>query len=255
MIILFRMWTERQAIELFHLVFVAHLGRRVSKDLFVIKGGCNLRFYFKSIRRSEDIDFDIRTMAKATLAGNVNTILDSPALALELRAKAITIALVTSPKQTETTQRWKVHIRVNGGASLPTKIEFSRRGLEADHPIAAVDAELLRDYALRPVLAQHYSAEVALRQKIMALSLRTETQARDIFDLKLLLDAGAGRAALPPPVKAEVAPAIERAMTIGFDEFSGQVRAYLLPDYFEHYGRKTWEALQAEVVGRLEELA
>ena len=255
MIILFCMWTERQAIEVFHLVFVAHLGRRVSKDLFVLKGGSNLRFYFKSIRYSEDIDFDIQTMAKTTLAGNVNTILNSPALALELRAKQITIVLVTSPKQTETTQRWKVHIRVNGGGSIPTKIEFSRRGLDADHRLAAVDAELVREYALRPVLAQHYTAEAALQQKVVALSKRTETQARDIFDLKLLLDAGAGHEALPKSVKAEVAPAIERALTIGFDEFSGQVRAFLLPDYFDHYGRKTWEELQAEVVEKLEGLA
>lgn len=249
------MWSERQAIEVFHLVFVAHLGRRVSKDLFVIKGGCNLRFYFKSIRYSEDIDFDIRTMAKATLEGNVDTILASPALAMELRAKYITIDLVTSPKQTETTQRWKVHIRVNGGGAIPTKIEFSRRGPDAGYAMAAADTELVREYALRPVLAQHYTAEAALWQKIMALSKRNETQARDIFDLKLLLDAGAGNEALPAPIKAEVAPAIGKAMTIGFDEFSGQVRAYLLPDYFDHYDRDVWEELQAEVVEKLEGIA
>ena len=31
------MWSEGQAIELFHLIFVAHLGRRVDKALFAIK--------------------------------------------------------------------------------------------------------------------------------------------------------------------------------------------------------------------------
>jgi len=249
------MFSHRQAIEVFHLVFVAHLGRRVSKDLFVIKGGCNLRFYFKSIRYSEDIDFDIRTMAKATLKGNVDTILASPAFAMELKAKYITIDLVTSPKQTETTQRWKAHIRVNGGGAIPTKIEFSRRGFDADYSMTAVDAELMREYALRPVLAQHYTVEAAFQQKIMALSKRNETQARDIFDLKLLLDAGGGNEALPAPIKAEVGPAIGKAMTIGFDEFSGQVRAYLLPDYFDHYDRGVWEELQTEVVEKLEGLA
>ena len=55
------MWTERQAIEIFHLSFIAQLGRRVDKALFAIKGGCNLRFYCRSIRYSEDIDIDIRT--------------------------------------------------------------------------------------------------------------------------------------------------------------------------------------------------
>jgi predicted nucleotidyltransferase component of viral defense system len=255
MISLSAMWTDRQAIEIFHLMFVAHLGRRVSKDLFVIKGGCNLRFYLRSIRYSEDIDFDIRTMAKSTLEGNVATILASSALALELRAKQITLEHVTSAKQTETTQRWKVHLAVDGGAPIPTKIEFSRRGqLEAAHRLEAVDAGLIRDYALRPVLAQHYEAEAALQQKIVALSRRTETQARDIFDLKLLFDGGANGQGLPDQVKAEVAPAIERSMTIGWDEFSGQVRAYLLPEYFDLYDRAGWEALQAAVVAKLEEL-
>jgi len=49
--------------------------------------------------------------------------------------------------------------------------------------------------------------------------------------------------------------AIENAMTVGFDEFSGQVRAYLAADYQEYYGsRKVWEALQQEVVDVLEGL-
>jgi hypothetical protein len=43
-------------------------------------------------------------------------------------------------------------------------------------------------------------------------------------------------------------------MTIGFDEFSGQVLAYLASDYRDYYGsRKVWEALQNEVVDALEQ--
>jgi len=248
------MWSERQAIELFHLIFAIHLGRRVDKSLYAIKGGCNLRFYCKSIRYSEDIDFDIRPMAPKTLAGNVETILASPALAQELKSKRITLEHVTSAKQTETTQRWKLGLQVNGGPVLPTKIEFSRRGLDPEVKLDAVDADLVRTYALFPVLAQHYSDETALRQKIVALSKRNETQARDIFDLKLLLDRGAGKTALPAGVKREAGPAIEKAMTIGFDEFSGQVRAYLVPEYFDFYDRARWEHLQAEVVEKLEQL-
>src|SRR5471030_1622914 len=97
---LFPMWSDRQAIELFHLIFVVQLGRRVDKALFAIKGGCNLRFFCRSIRYSEDIDFDIRTMATATLANNVDTILASLAFAQALRTKQIEIEHVTSAKQT-----------------------------------------------------------------------------------------------------------------------------------------------------------
>lgn len=250
------MWTERQAIELFHLLFVAQLGRRVDKALFAIKGGCNLRFYLRSIRYSEDIDFDIRTMAVTTLRNNVDAIFKTPAFAHGMKAKGLEIDHVTAAKQTETTQRWKIGLRVNGGAPLPTKIEFSRRqGLDDGHLLEPVDATLTRDYALPPMLAQHYSAETAFRQKIVALARRPETQARDVFDLKLLLDAGAGVAALPAGVAAELPMAINNAITIGYDEYSGQVLAYLTAEFQDYHGRReTWNALQDEVVGRLEKL-
>jgi predicted nucleotidyltransferase component of viral defense system len=250
------MWSERQSIELFHLIFVAHLGRRVDKALFAIKGGCNLRFYCRSIRYSEDIDFDIRTMAPITLAGNVDSILKSQVFGQALQAKQIEIEHATKAKQTETTQRWKLGIRSAGGPAIPTKIEFSRRhGFEDDHLLEPVDAELARTYELFPVLAQHYSREAAFRQKIGALSLRKVTQARDIFDLKLLLDGGAGKEKPPAKIAREMPRAIENAMAIGFDEFSGQVLAYLAADYQEYYGSpKVWETLQNEVIGALERL-
>ena len=248
------MWNERQAIEIFHLLFLAQLGRRVDKTLFALKGGCNLRFFLRSIRYSEDIDIDIHTMAVATLKNNVETILASPALRLSLRTKQIEIEHVTSAKQTATTQRWKVGIRLAGGSPIPTKLEFSRRGLDADHVLEPVDAELVRTYELHPILAPHYSVEAAFHQKILALACRTETQARDIFDLKLLLDGGAGGQALTVDVTKEIPRAITNALTIGFDEFSGQVRAYLSPDHQEYYRtRKVWESLQEEVVRALEE--
>ena len=250
------MLSELQAIEVFHLVFVAHLGRRVDKALFAIKGGCNLRFFCRSIRYSQDIDFDIRIMATGTLAGNVDTVLASPTFKQSLGVKQIGVEHVTSAKQTDTTQRWKVGIRLAGGPVIPTKIEFSRRrGLDDGHLLEPVDSELIRAYELLPVLAQHYSREAAFRQKIGALGGRTVTQARDIFDLKLLLDGGAGREKLPVGIAKDVARAIENAMTVGFDEFSGQVRAFLAADYQEYYGtRKAWETLQQDVVDALEKL-
>src|SRR5580658_1626074 len=102
------MWSELQAIELFHLVFVAHFGRRVAKALFAIKGGCNLRFFCRSIRFSQDIDFDIRTMARATLENNVDSLLKSTVFVQTLRTKQLEIEHVTSAKQTDTTQRWEI---------------------------------------------------------------------------------------------------------------------------------------------------
>jgi hypothetical protein len=59
--------TAGQAIEIFHLLFLRSFSARVDKALFSLKDGCNLRFYHRSIRYSEDMDLDIRTMAQGTL--------------------------------------------------------------------------------------------------------------------------------------------------------------------------------------------
>ena len=41
---------ERQAVELFHLLFLRVLGARIDKALFVLKGGWNPRFFHRSVR-------------------------------------------------------------------------------------------------------------------------------------------------------------------------------------------------------------
>jgi hypothetical protein len=46
--------TTRQAVETFHLVFLrALVAKGEHKALIALKGGCNLRFYFGSVRYSE----------------------------------------------------------------------------------------------------------------------------------------------------------------------------------------------------------
>src|SRR6185503_3998704 len=125
------MWTERQAIEIFHLLFLRNFSARVDKALFALKGGSNLRFYHRSIRYSEDMDLDIRTLAIGTLRSNVDAVLAGDALRHSLRTQRVEIVSATTPKQTTTTQRWKIVLRLlDGAASIPTKIEFSRRTLD-----------------------------------------------------------------------------------------------------------------------------
>jgi predicted nucleotidyltransferase component of viral defense system len=248
------MWSAREAIEVFHLLFLRAFGARADRALYALKGGCNLRFFHKSIRYSEDMDLDIRTTAVATLRNNVDRVLEAPPFLQTLRAQQIEISQVSRPKQTHTTQRWKLTLRSTAaGQEIPTKIEFFRRALDQGLAHEAVDPEFIRRYRLYPVLVQHYTAGAALAQKIAALALRSQTQARDIFDLKLLLDAGAGGSPLPKEIASKLPRAVENAMSIGYDEFAGQVLAYLEPEYQDHYrARRVWEALQAQVVNALE---
>jgi predicted nucleotidyltransferase component of viral defense system len=249
-------WSERQTIEIFHLLFLRAFGARVDKARFALKGGCNLRFFLKSIRYSQDMDLDIHIMSVGTLRNNVSRLLEAPSFAQAIRAQGIEIAKASSPKQTETTQRWKLTLRATeSGAEVPTKIEFSRRGLDDKKAVDPVDAEIIRTYRLYPVILQHYTVQTAFAQKVAALALREQVQSRDVFDLKLLLDAGGAKPPLQASATTNLATAIDNALAVDYDAFAGQVLAFLEPDYQEHYrNRKVWAELQQQVVDGLQAL-
>ncbi|MEX0902291.1 MAG: nucleotidyl transferase AbiEii/AbiGii toxin family protein [Pseudohongiellaceae bacterium] len=52
------MFTDTQRREIFHFCFLDRLLRQSDSDLYVLKGGVNLRFFFNSPRYSEDMDLD-----------------------------------------------------------------------------------------------------------------------------------------------------------------------------------------------------
>lgn len=242
-----------QAVERFHLLLLSQLGARVPKELCVLKGGCNLRFFLGSLRYSEDIDFDVQTIARGTLQKNVDTIVESPGFAKILRSQRLSITAWAAPKQTETVQRWKVWIQLTEtGQEAPTKIEFSRRRIDPGAVLEPVNGQIVGAYGLTPILANHYSKETAFLQKVSALAHRSETQARDVFDLKFLVDAGVRRPDNAKKLDAEFSSACERALSISFDEFKAQVVAYLPPEWQDYYGTaKAWDKLQERVVDAL----
>lgn len=247
--------TARQSVELFHLVFLrALLGRGDAKGLIALKGGCNLRFFFGSVRYSEDMDLDATIIAEDTLTKKVNQLLASPLVSAPLKAQGISIVDVSAPKQTETTQRWKIGLaRVGTELPVRTKIEFSRRGGIEGAALDAVDAELLRSYALMPLLVTHYTAHAAIEQKLRALAGRTEPQARDVFDLALLFSRPESASLTLGAAASQLDAAIERAIGISFDEYAAQVVSYLDPVHAELYAsREAWDAMQEEVVRRIE---
>src|SRR3990167_2822847 len=119
------MENTQTSVELFHLLFLHQLEGKLDKKLYALKGGCNLRFFFKSIRYSEDIDFDVAIISKSTLENKVNKILASFDFKRILQSKEIEIVQTSAAKQTETTQRWKLLLRIKHTHLLvPTKIEF-----------------------------------------------------------------------------------------------------------------------------------
>ncbi len=250
--------SPRELVEIFHLVFLRLLAAGPDRSHYVVKGGCNLRFWFGSVRFSEDLDLDVRVTAKATLTNKVDRILEGGPLASLLGAARMGVVGHSAPKQTEVTQRWKVSLRAEGvAAPLHTKIEFSRRGAASGSAFEPVDSVIARRHGVAPPLAEHYLGPAALLQKVGALAHRSETQARDVFDLALLFT----RLGTSPPVldersRGDVPLAIERAMGISYDDFAGQVLAFLEDEHRVLYeSREAWHQLQADVVARLEEHA
>lgn len=248
----------RQSTELFHLVFLrALVAKGHDKGLLALKGGCNLRFFFGSVRYSEDMDLDVIVIAKETLKNRVDRLLQSPAVTAPLKTHGIMIVESSAPKQTETTQRWKVGLgREDAELPIRTKIEFSRRDAIEGTEFEAADRAVLRPYGLTPVLARHYATYAAIRQKIHALAARNEPQARDVFDLALLLSRpDAAGHELDEKASTWLPDAIDHARSLTFDEYASTVVAFLEPSHAELYAdRSAWDAMQGDVVVRLEAL-
>ncbi len=251
------MTSDRQVIELFHLHFVRLLCSGPSKASFAMKGGCNLRFFFESVRYSEDIDLDVAGLPVHALKEKVSAVLSGPALSLALRSRGLAITSVSAPKQTETTQRWKLGLSAEGHAlPLHTKIEFSRRPTMEEAKVEPIAAAILAEHQLMPFLAPHYPLGAALRQKVEALAGRSVVQARDVFDLGVLFAKSGGKVEALQPIRSVLPKAIERAMDVSYADFKSQVASYLQPDQLDTYGsREAWDALQMRVVELLEKAA
>lgn len=241
------MMRDQQYIEIFHLVFLRSLKTNLDSSLYAIKGGCNLRFFFESIRYSEDIDFDISVIAKETLQKKINAILTGSPMQHSLSHYGLEIEQISSPKQTSTVQRWKVGIKVKSKVmTIPTKIEFSRRTLESERKAEPVGSFILQDYRLPPLILPHYLYSAAVKQKIHALIFRTETQARDVFDLHLLFSKKIAKAV---PVKFDLNKAIDCILSISFNDYSSQVVSYLMQEYIDHYRHpELWTEMQLSVI-------
>jgi len=245
-----------QVVEQFHLLFLTQLGARFDKKLYALKGGCNLRFFWKSIRYSKDIDLDVLTIAKQTLQKNIRQILDAPGFKRILQTAKLELTSISEPKQTSTTQRWKIHLRSQASAAdLPTRIEFSRRNnFDPGIKFGPADSEIVAAYNLRPVIASHYGLETAFNQKIDALINRKETQARDVFDLEFLSQRGAKGSAVKMN-KDSLIKASEITLSVSYDQFLSQVVSYLLPEYHEYYrSRNAWDRIQENVIRTLDAL-
>lgn len=242
-------------IEFLHLAFLQVLPTRLPVAEYVVKGGANLRLFFDSRRRSQDIDLDYVGSAFWRAEERVDAVLVSRAFTDLLRVQGVALVDLAKTKQTATTRRWKFAVQ-GGGAWLNSKIEFSARG-NADPEVGfdIARSDVGRAAGLRAVRANHYLAPAATRQKVHVLAERKQTEPRDVFDLDLLVSAhpdAVRRGDVEPEL---VAKAVDATFAIPFEAYEELVVDYLEDEFVEIYDRpEVWEEMVTRVAEFLETL-
>lgn len=244
--------------ELFHITLLRQLGTRLSGRSYSVKGGICLRFFHRSPRLSEDMDLDIASNVRVeTLENAVDSVINGRAMIASLIPSGVTRLSASAPKQTATTQRWKVALILAGGAELRTKVEFSRRKGSLEHSTGVPDAELLRYYKMSPFAAQYYGSDSMAAQKIIALAAPQRNALRDLFDLHHLLfvikvDQMKIRDSLDSDTIEKAADKIGR---FDFKDFQEQVAPYLTTDLIDLYKNSAvFDQQKAEVERTLVEM-
>ncbi|HEX5788679.1 MAG TPA: nucleotidyl transferase AbiEii/AbiGii toxin family protein [Woeseiaceae bacterium] len=254
------MLTDLHLREAFHFCFLQRLLADSDPGIFVLKGGVNLRFFFQSPRYSEDMDLDVLAGSVATLKKNGYKILEDAAFQRSLQVFGIDRIEINDPsraKHTETTQRFRCALVRDSGQRLPTKVEFSRRSDDPGPraPLEAVDPEVARPYRRLAYRCRHYAGALAAVQKIEALAGRTVSQARDVFDLGLLIQGGylADAYAQGDLDEAPLPAAIANLCALSWADYAGQVVEFLAPASRGEFGTQAaWDALQNSVFEALQ---
>lgn len=246
--------------EVFHFEFLRWMSKKIKAECYALKGGVNLRFFFNSIRYSEDMDLDIRNIDVFKLQDVVMQILKSASFKNVLMPFGISDIVppnIISAKQTETTQRFKIHLIASGGEDLFTKIEFSRRKNKGQVMIQPVSDSVTRLYKMSPVLVPHYDVKSSIMQKIDALASRTLVQARDIFDIYTLSSQFEGHIddAFNYVSEEKIAKAYENIFKIDFVEYRDTVISYLSAEDQNIFGKAAvWEEVRLRAGSFIEKL-
>lgn len=250
--------TAREAVHLLILRELAKVRDGADED---VKGGANLRLFFGSLRYSEDIDLDGEPEASQFIRCAINGIFSDRVFTRTLQHIGIRgLDPGGGPnKDTETTFRYKFNVILPGDVRYPTKVEVSFRDrYDGDGIVVEIpDERIFRPYGIQPAAVRRYVRAAAVRQKISALGGRREAQARDVFDLHVLVGSAANESMLAFLVegleRVRLEAAYKRALDITFAEFKGQVVEFLTEDARARYGTENvWDDLRLQAATLVE---
>lgn len=256
-----------EAREAVHVLLLRKLQEVQDTRAVILKGGVNLRLFHGSPRYSEDMDLDGEADARLAIRSTVRGIFEDREFTRSLTRLGLRgVDPKEGPnKDTETTFRYKFHVLAPGSQSYGTKVEVSFRARnEADSfELAEPDPARVGRYlaADEDLMVQRYGRDSAIRQKIEALAGRTRIEARDIFDIHMLL--GEEEAASPALLDflagsidsrtLELAHA--RALELEYPEYESLVVRFLEDGARERYrSRERWDVLRLTTAALIEEV-
>jgi len=183
-------------------ILVELMGNALAKEL-VLKGGLAMRLAHGSERYTKDIDLDADpAFPKQRIQGIVRR-----SIAGAISSGLIDNAVVTDPKQTETTLRWKISGFYPGSTEpLHLTVEVSRRTPLVHLGVVEVPAPGFNSRTLIRAM----SSQALAVSKVFALTALNRTEVRDLFDLDVLIRANIGD---PSKALSEVPDAEARLAT------------------------------------------
>jgi predicted nucleotidyltransferase component of viral defense system len=215
---------------------------------FVLKGGLALRMGYGSHRATKDIDLDSpQSIDKAHVQAIVRR-----AIARALTDGMIESPVVTTPKQTDTTLRYKIGGRLKGGVSeIHLTVEISRRqAMVSDH---VVSKPLQTNASSAPVMIDVYDGSAIASTKVIALTSPNRNAPRDLYDLAMLIDMK-----IEPPVellarrgKEQVESSLSelwsKIESMTWDRFREEVIPFLEPSIGMKIDESTFSDMQLKV--------
>lgn len=163
-------------------LFADHVSRATSQ--MVVKGGMAMRLAHDSLRHTKDIDLDAdHDLPAASVQATVRR-----AVREATQGGWLAEVVVTEPKQTPTTARWKISGKIPGSqAMLHLTVEVSFRHSLEEGEVRKVP---LSSHGGGAVDIPVYTDEVLALNKVAALFSPHRDAPRDVMDLWLLFKAG-----------------------------------------------------------------
>lgn len=176
---------EHHLKEIVQARLLARLFASSLKGEMALKGGLAMRALTGSARYTKDID--LMAPPDVPLARVRKRIIDA---VRDLEATGVVRSLkLTAPKQTDTTQRWKIEGHV-GGTVMHLTIEVSRRAPLPEGHVVAATWRVPPDAGVGPVMIESIDLPALAAAKVACLGSGMREAPRDLWDLAVLIDLG-----------------------------------------------------------------